>query len=223
MGPLQIPDVFVPGFVALAELGPEPYGRLAEALADGPLTDQSLVAERVVAPATGLEARQADELVAALTSLSGYHRRSHETLDAVAVGVSESPALAALDQPQRDALAQRLRQLLGTRVVSGGAKALDLQHHRHAVGAVHVVTETRFLFDDTADLDPSAIYGAVVSHTLRIQTYDDDRDTIFSLTDADLHALRAELDRAARKREVIGDRLRGSGIAIYGEAEEAST
>lgn len=223
MGPLQIPEVFVPGFVTLAELTPESFNGLAHRLEDSPLMDLSALAERVVADAADIEVLQAEQLVGALTSLFGYHRRAHEPIEGVAAGVGRSPALSTLSDAAREGLAHRVQRLLATRAISGAAKALDLQHHRHAVSSVHVVTETRFLFDDAEDLDPSAIYGAVLSHTLRIQTYDDDRDTIFMLTDEDLHDLRAELDRAAKKQAMIGERLRDDGFTLYGEFEESST
>jgi hypothetical protein len=204
---IGIPSAHRPALRRLAELSDEDFTQMMHHLKDQSqdfLSKGELMARLGKgAPPIAADASDIVDALIGLQTTRGSHGWSLEALqDAVTLGApSDFGDLAAV-------AARRLTTLLSAPPIMLVAKAFDLLGaNQHLYHVSRITTDIRPVFSD--DAEPVA-HGGIILHQLSLEywTDGDARTLQIALDGEDLAALRATLDKAARKeshlRAVVG-------------------
>jgi hypothetical protein len=209
MRTLSIPPRDRPGFSVLLELPEQAVEDLGQALETAPATFSTPVLMELVAPRVqSISARNLEPVFDTLLSL--YALRAHletsvETFaEDVCRAIEQGGANGLQLRPEtREQFRRHLVRLLSIPALSVGAKSIDVWLEQERVfHDARIITDIRPVFGTDVHASPNA---ALLVHTLRI-TYHQDNDLkqfFVAMSQADVTALRAVLDRATEKADSL--------------------
>lgn len=211
---VRVPPGVRPALQQLARLKADERSSLREALlsADGftPLHDLA----DLVAGAANLSHEEGLEIIHALLSFNVQLGMWDESPSAVAQGVADSQDLE-LQEGERSALAEILKNLLDADSLSTAAKAADLiTEHEHVYNGIRIVTDLRPIFGDDPTENPA---GMTLSATVKLDHYTDGRikSLYISADEEDLRAIRDSVDRALKKSETMRKLIKVNNLPLY--------
>lgn len=222
MARLRVPDRYLHGFELLASMAESTYEAIAAELENrtGIARSDELTHE-VLVEAGGLSDRDAHAVVDSLISLSQYGFLAGLTPGDLADDLARARELRDLDDAARSALQARLARLLSAGATALTAKAENLmQEHARTMIDARVITDTRFLFEDSDGIGPP--HGALAFHSLKID-FRNESGTVESffvaLDDSDLHKLSAVVGRALSKSQHVREMLDQLGLPLLDTSE----
>ncbi len=203
----------------LAELADEDGDRLVEELTALPaFTAMPDVASRLQGVTRGGTASEARDLAEALISLTA--QRGIWASDELAARVSRSEDLAVAEE-ERESFARLLAGLIEAQALVTMGKAIDVMtEHEHIFQSARIMTDIRPIFEDEPSSRPTG--AAILSLLVINHSTDGQRKSIeFAMDRADLHALRAGVERAITKIESLRALVTEAGLTDF-EYEEVN-
>ncbi len=225
MTPLSVPPVFRGALAALARIDERDAESLIRELSECPPFKAVAELQALAGEAVPDGYREdAESLVPALLTLSTLSRTN--PLTAGTTAIADAASLSAdleVDDDARQALRARLERLLNATAIYTTAAAVDLltQHPRN-YGVSRVVTDMRPVFAQDVEERPS---GAVLVHTLQLQTWNRDgrTETLYvAMDEADLRELQRTVGRALDKTNTLVQLLVDQRISYF-QLDERTT
>jgi hypothetical protein len=212
---VRIPKDGVPVLKRVAELDDDVANGLIEALSSQPMQTIGAV---VTAVTDVIESRWTDdevtEFVGNLISMSTLGTSHDFATDELAAKIADQVA-GGLNDEENKRLPSRLLALLNAASFRAFSKAIDVSRESDRVLHVsRIVSDVRPVFRDDATEDP---FGAVVTHTLRLDYYEsgDVKTTSFTLNSTDLAKLKHCIERAEEKEATISRILTRAELAEF--------
>ncbi len=206
-----VPDMYMAALLRLQEITEEQFGDLVGATES--IGKPSGIGTYVdVAESAGIERDTAALIVEALLSMLAFQGREGLDLEEMIDGISSSETLG-LSGSESERLAERIKQLIGHRMVVALHKSFDisLSHERLFLDS-QITSDIRPVFGDEIQ---DGMAAAVLTHSLRIDFVQAGRnDSVYvTLNPSDLSALRQVVERATDKADSIATTLEAAGIA----------
>lgn len=199
---LGLPAVFRGTITYLQHLSDDGFASLVEWLND---TSPATATDVAIDSLADLLPRETDSSATRLLEFAMSTRRLVSTLDVDSETIAQalSRALAGPEEAVDEKLAIRLRQLLDTDFVNIRSKVLGLMHEsERRLADSRCMTDLRPVLAKARTVDE--VIGFVVLHTLRLDVRGSRDDPVFvTVGNADLRKLRATIERAIQKEDML--------------------
>jgi len=219
---VRLPDTLRPLILRIGITDDATFNAVSAALDSMPATvDKGRIVRHAVAACQGLDEREVRSIAEGalgLRSLFAYQNSNEREFIAGLLVSLESKKGEASGGFDAGAFSVRSERLLQSKALGISAKALQLlfESRRHIVGS-RVLTDIRPIFGDNATEAPIA---AIVTHTLRLQFHEADRNSelFFSLDRQDVATLVEALRRAIEKEDSLNEYFDNKGLQIIESA-----
>ena len=225
---LRIPERSYDGFAKLLAIDGEDLQQFERTLQEtAPALDPAVFADSI-AKGLNIDENSATEIMRVLVGLYSTRASGHVSISEFVDQVCESLEATGEEKLKPkdgnwEPFKSKLSRLLGYEQSVGiTAKAVDiLTEHDHVFisGECRIVSDVRMIFSDSLADRPNA---AVITHTLKIGYFKDDRFHQFFVTldGNDLKDIRDALDRAEKKEQTLREILESTGIRYLDPREE---
>jgi hypothetical protein len=199
----------------LAELPEQDFKTLQDKVTSGgPIQSRTQLADRIQNALPEIPDSRGTELVREIFSLLNLHFTHDWPIDEIAAQGASSKSLSLNDE-QQEALRRRLIEAVSIPLIVKLAKASEIYgEHQNLFHFARIVSDIRPIPDDSPD---SAIIGAIITHTLRLNyhTAHGREDLYVALDDKDLEDLGKAVERAKRETRSLEKFIKSADLTDF--------
>ncbi len=221
--PVSLPRSIIDPLIEFAKLSDQDFDSLKKGLASIAVSvSPKDVAKQLIPFLSQTSERDLHRIVSSLVSVITTQWANHIEPSQAAADIADALTGRGLSESLRNQFQARLQTILeldaGIRVA---AKAMSLLvDHNKVFREAQIFTDVRPVFTDAK---PTALAGAVIIHTLKIEygEADEDRSVYLALDTADISKLRRVLDRADEKATSLKEFLHRGNLQYVEVPEDA--
>ncbi|WP_439882667.1 hypothetical protein ACSX1A_05745 [Pontibacter sp. MBLB2868] len=214
MAKIQIPEPFLPGFYEIAKLNIEQIGTLSEIIAEIPLGTGPKSFQEIIDSRMSFENIDTDELGTTLFSLGSILSSEEFSTEEISKELSESFNENLEEELQKDELLELENKLITLFSNYENLKLtfkalLLLTENEKSFSEARILSDIRMVFNDNLE---DKKRNAVIINQLKIEyrKANQKEELFVSLDTSDLKKLKAQIERALQKEELLKENYKDS-------------